>query len=265
MAIEHGLYKYITITPSGASGISVPITSAGMKFESDVGAVNTVGSRKARLLYPSLIKYGGSFEAIVVPGIIDVLKLIYTEDNFGFLKTFSIDDGTNRLTGCRMSSLKLSIAVGKTITASAEFVATGKDTGTAGSEPDVSVAFVPDNITLSGIADYDCDAIDISISNSLKEVYGMKGTDSRLPKAVTEAEQKTTVDVKYIENPNIDVESITMIDSATISIKGTDGMTTLTISLSELLASSVDKDTKIDDIIRFGVSYQAKEVSFSIA
>ena len=265
MAYEHGMYQYLKVTPAGGSAISVPITSSGMKFSSEVGRVSAVGSRKPYLLYPGEIKYSGSFEAIVIPGILDVLKLIYTEGTLGFLKTFSVDDGNTLLSDCKMSSLKLSLALGKPVTAAFDFLAQGKDTGTTGESVDVSVAFVPNNITLSGIADFDCDAIDISISNDLKEKYGMKGTDSRKPKVITEGEQKITVDVKYLENPGIDVDDIAVIETGSIAIKGTDGTSTFTISLTKLLAGGLDKDTKIDDIIRFGVSYQAKEVTFAIA
>ena len=265
MAIEQGLYKYLKVIPIGGTAISVPVSSSGMKFNSETKDIRAVGSRKPYVLYSGEIKYSGSFDAILIPSIIDVLKLAYQEDTNGYLKEFDVDDGEVALKNCKLSSLKISIPLGKPITCSFDFVAKSKDTGTSVSAPTISVAFVPSNITLSGIADYDCESIDISISNSLKEIYGLKGTDAKKPKFIAEGEQKIEVEVKYIENPGLDIDNISVIDEGSISIKGTDDTTTFSISLTKLIASNIDKNTKKDDIIRFGVSYIAKDISFSIS
>ncbi len=262
MAYEDALYRNIEIKPATGSGIVVPITDFSYAIASGTERVPAIGSRTPIGVYASSVKFSGSFSAIVVPGIFSILSLINSEAGKE-LTTFEINDGKEKLTSCKLSSLKVNFSVGKHITADFSFVSLGKTSGTSVTPFSGDTFFVAQDVTLTGIADYDCEEISISVTNGLKESYGMKGTD-RTPKAISEDKQEIDIDVKFIEDHLVDVsaDELAVISSGSISVMGSDGTTTFTINFVDLLAGDADKDIKLGDIVRFGLKYIAKSISF---
>ncbi len=246
----------------GSTTIVVPATDFSYTVTSEAGRVFASGRRVPLGVYASSVKFSGSFSTIIVPSIFPVLSLI-NSDAGKALPVFDINDGTDKLISCKMSSLKIAFSIGKPITADFSFVALGKDTGSTVSSSSDSTFFIAQNVTLAGIADYDCDDISISISNGLKEVYGMQGTD-RTPRAIAEDKQEIDIEIKFLEDTGLDVsaDDITAIETGSISVTGSDGETDLEISFIDLVAVDASKDIKVSDIIRFGLKYVAKTIAF---
>jgi len=262
MAYEDSLNRSIAIKKGSESAIVVPASDFSYTISSEVGSVYGSGSRVPLGVYPGAVKFSGSFSTIIVPSIFPILSLINSTAGSA-LTEFEVNDGIDKLTSCKLSSLKISFSLNKPATADFSFVALGKEAGSAVSPSSDDTFFVAQNITLEGISDYDCDDISISVSNGLKEVYGMKGTD-RTPRTIAEDKQEITIDVKFVEDHLVDVsaDDLAVIDSGSISVLGSDGTTSLTISFVDLIAGDSNKDIKVGDIVRFGLKYTAKSISF---
>lgn len=246
-------------------GTDSEITIPHSKFQSNIVSgrkkVNSAWKRTPHVSFPTSIKYSGSFDFLITEDMLDILDLINSEDGKA-LTEFTVNDGVYKFTGCKCSGLKLPIKLDNEVVCTFDFVAKDRTAGSAVTLGTITNVFVGSDIVLTGFADKDTESIDISVSNAIKEIYGMKG-NSKKPGILSEGYQDITVDIKYNEDHKIDLSLVTEpIASATVQLTGTDGTSTLTITLTNVLPTDDTKDSVPEDIQRFSLKYGADMIDF---
>lgn len=261
MPYEDGLFLGLGVKIGSEAELVIPHT----KFKTAVAAgrkkVNSAWKRTPHASFPTSIKYSGSFDFLVVPEMLPVLQLINSEDG-EFLPEFTVNDGTWKYTDCKCAGIKLPVKLDNEVVGSFDFVAKDREAGSVVVLGALDMVFVGADIALTGFADKDAESIDTSVSNPLKEIYGMKGS-SKKPRHLSEGYQDIDVDIKYNEDHLVDLSLVTApIAAATVTLKGTDGTSTFTISLVNILPTDDAMDSAPEDIKRFSLKYGADEIDF---
>lgn len=263
MAIKDTLFEKVGITV-GANTYLIPVTKKSIKLDPEVRIIKATGKRTPWDSFMGKVEATGSIEFILDENSAPLLDLV-NGDGVA-LTEFSFDDGDNLYSGCKVSDLKITIPTNEELTVSLDFIIQSKGASALSGEAVLSNPFVGRGLTFTGLPDVDAESIDITVSNSLKSLFSLKKTD-RLPVHYAEGYQDLKIDFEYIDDPNIDnwASSISKIANGSIAIPSADGTKTLTISLTNLLPTSPTEDADPEDIKRFGLSFTAHTISFSVA
>jgi len=260
MAIEDTLFETVSV-----NGILIPVSSKSINLDPDVRVVRATGKRTPWDSFVGKLEATGKIEFFLDENSVPLLSLAIA-DAGQKLTEFEFDDGHNLYTGCKVSDLSISLRAGEELTASLDFIITGKDTSTLSGEAVLSNPFIGQGIVLTGFPVKEVEDIDIAVSNTLTALFSLKKTD-RLPVHYAEGFQDTKVDLKYIEDPELDnwADSIDKVASGSIAVKTADGTKTLTISFTNLLPDAPTEDVDTENVRRFGLSFIGHTISFNVA
>ena len=242
--------------------VALPVTKFSVKPVSAVRRVHTAGKRTPAAIFPAEVKFSGTIEFPVTEDVLDIMDLVNSVDG-ATLTTFTVNDGVKKYTGCKCAGVKVGVKLNEEAVVSFDFAATAVTTGAAVTPPTPDNFYVGHNITLTGVAAMDAESVDVTVTNSLKEIFGMKGA-GRTPVHLAEGYQTISADIKYLEDPAVDVSaaSPSLIASATVVLSGNDSGT-FTITLTNLHAADSNKDAEPEDIVRFGLKYEGSTIAFS--
>lgn len=259
---KDGMFVGLGITIGEEDELVIPHT----KFKTAVAGgrkkVNSAWKRTPHVSFPTSIKYSGSFDFLVTADMLPVLELINSEEGVA-LTEFSVNDGVWKYTGCKCAGIKLPVKLDEECVGSFDFVAKDRGAGSAVVLGELEVVFVGSDIALTGFADKDSESLDISVANPLKEIYGMKGS-SKKPRHLSEGYQNIDVDIKYNEDHDVDLALVTApIATATVVLNGTDGLSSLTITLTNVIPTDDTKDSVPEDVERFALKYGADVIDFA--
>ena len=255
----------VKILPIGTNILLPALCDVSRNSERKV--IHASGQRKAYNVFPGNAEITGSIKDFpLAVDLEDILDCILSDANTGKMKEVEIDDGDSRYTGY-LTSLKISIPVHDTIMCSIDWTANSFVTpSTLVKAPIVLDAFIGTGVSLTGFpSTFDFESVDITLKNNLTAKYSAKGT-SRLPTHLAQGYFDAEVNIKFNEDPGIDVlgDALAKLASATIVAKSISGTKTFTITLTNLIAGDSPRNMNAEDIVDFGLVYNVSDVSFKI-
>ncbi len=231
--------------------------------------IHAAGQREPYNVFPGKAEVSGSIKDFpLAVGIVGILDLILSDetvgDTKGKIKPVEVDDGDARYSGY-LTSLKISIPVHDAVMCNMDWVGNAVDVSSLVKSAITLDAFIGTDVALTGVpSDVDFESIDITLTNGLTAKHSARGT-SRLPGHLAQGYFDAEVNIKFNEDPDIDVlaDALAKIASGTITIKSIAG-TSLVITLTNLQAGDSPRNMNEEDIVDFGLDYSAEGVAFEI-
>ncbi len=247
---------------SGGTAILIPAL-CDVKRGADPKIVHASGKREGYDAYSGQREVSGSIKEFPLGnGNDDLLNLILSDETTKKMQEVEIDNGEALYTGY-LTSLKISIPVNDAVTCSIEWIGKKEETSTLTTSPITIDAYLGQNVVLTGFpSDKDFENIDLTITNKVTSKYTARGTSS-LPSHLAQGYLNIDMNIKYQEDPSVDVLSaITKIATATIVLTSIGGKK-LTISLSDVISGENNLTMNEEDIEDFGLTYKATGISFT--
>ncbi len=265
MAYKDTILEICAVKLGTGSDILLPAL-CDVSRNSERKVVHASGQRKAYNVFPGNAEITGSIKDFpLATELDDIFSCILSDAATGKMQEVEVDDGYKRYTGY-LTSLKISIPVHDTVMCSIDWTAKSFLASTLVPAPITLDAFIGTGVSLTGLpSTFDFESVDITLTNNLTAKYSAKGT-SRLPTHLAQGYFDAEVNIKFNEDPGIDVlaDTLAKIASATVVAKSIAGKT-LTITLSDLIAGDSPRNMNEEDIVDFGLVYSVSDVSFAVA
>ncbi len=268
MGIVDGMSEYLAIK-IGDDWVPIPIEDHNYDPELEAEETFGIGQLGRYRARPGKAKVTGTINFLVSAPMLEVLQLaLPTEDDPAALPEFEVDDGFVRWTGCRVTSLRLRLEEFKDLRATLGYTAKAKATSAwtpvEAPEADAFDAFFCETEGFSGIPDLTATGMDVNISNSISEHYGMKAADTRLPSHIAVNEHKVEASVDYIEDPGVDVTAaVAVISEVEVKLPDAAG-NKLTLTLAGVLPSKAGKAAKRGDVTGHPLELSADSAAFDV-
>ncbi len=248
----------------GESDILLPaVCNVGRNSERKV--IHAAGQREPYNVFPGKAEVSGSIKDFpLAVGIVGILDLILSDDD-GKMKPVEVDDGDARYSGY-LTSLKISIPVHDAVMCNMDWVGNAAAASSLVKSAITLDTFIGTGVALTGVpSDMDFETIDITLTNGLTAKHSARGT-SRLPGHLAQGYFDAEVNIKFNEDPDIDVlaDTLAKIATGTITIKSISGAL-LVITLTDLQAGDNPRNMNEADIVDFGLDYSVKTVDFEVA
>ncbi len=227
--------------------------------------IHATGKREPYASFPGQASITGNIKFNLGEGLTDILDLVLSDEN-GAMQEVEIDDG-NKLYTAYFTSATITVPTLDVVEVSLDFIA--KSTAVSNlpeGDPILSNPFIGANISLTGFpSTIDFESIEIKITNSVSAKYTAKGT-SRLPSHLAQGYMDIEADIKFNEDTGIDIlGSLSKVTTGTVVIKSANGLKTLTITMTNLLAGESPREVTKEDIVKYGLTYSAETIAFTVA
>ncbi len=263
MSYKDTILEVAGIKEVGAGNYIILPALCDVDRKSEAKVTHASGKREPYNTFPGKAELTGSIKDFVL-GVetADVLDLILSDAVTGKLKNIEIDDGDSRYTG-HLTSLKISVPMMDAVTCGIDFTAKSKEVSSLIKTEQTIDAYIGQGVVLTGFpSNIDFESVEITVTNSVTAKHSARGS-SRLPAHLAAGYLDISVNIKFNEDPNIDVTgTLSKISTATVVLKSISGAT-LTITLTGLMVSGNKRGMNEADIVDFGLDYVATGISFS--
>lgn len=273
--MKDGLYAGIQITGTNPVVVAINLDHSGFTINSVSGAkrINSAGQHGAVKTFATEVKFTGTIPFTLDSTTLGMFAFVVptaptTPPPAKIYPEFTVDDGEYIYSGCKCSGFKASLNLNNEVTCTLDFTAKSRTaSATVITITPLDDPWIAKGIALTGFpSDVSLDGIDITVANGLKEIYSMIGT-VRSPEYLAEGYHNIDLDFKFNENPGVDVaaDALAPIASATIVMKTATGAAGGTFTLTNVLPGDNPKDSKPEDVERFGLKYTADVIALAAA
>lgn len=265
--------------PGITSGFSINIAAGGaivlaaervtLATPSAVRHALAAGNHKSLDSWAAETSTGGSVDWIISNGDQDVLNVINPTGSPLALPACEMIHSTFKHTGCIVNSLKIDATVDDYLKGSLSWIGTAIDTDTNPGAATIN-SFKCTKITATGLGDWEPVSWSIAVDVGLTPVFAMNATGSRLPVVLAQGHQKITMNCKLTQAETVPADitatALAQIASVTLAVEDTQAAPeSLTITLTNLTPAGTNKDMSPEDILMFGLDYEAETIASAIA
>lgn len=265
--------------PSITSGFSINIAAGGaivlaatkwtQNTVSEVRHALAAGQHKSLDSWPGAVTVNGSVDWIISDGDQDVLNVINPAGDPATYPACVMISETYKHTDAKMTSLKIDATVMEELKGSLSWEALAIDTDT---NPGASTtnAFVCSKLTVTNLGTWTPVSWSVNVDCGIKPVHDMSATGVRLPAVLAEGHQKITFNCKLSQEETIPADmsaiALAQIASVTLEVEDTEAAPqALTITLTNVTPALSNKDMSPEDILMYGLDYEAEAISSAIA
>lgn len=275
MGIKSGLYDAIQIVGTNPVVVAISPDHTGFTISPVSGTkrIHTGGQHGTVKTFATGVKFSGTISFVLdvttAPLFAFVVPTEPTAPPPAYIyPEFTVDDGEYLYSGCKCSGFKTDINLDNEVTCSLDFTAISR----AASSTVITITplvdpWIANHIVLTGFpTGKSQEGVSIAVANGLKEVYGMNGA-VRTPQHLAEGYETIDLDFKFNEDPEVDVaaNALAAVASATIVMLTASGAAGGHFDLTNVLAADSSKDSKPEDIERFGLKYTADTIALTAA
>lgn len=271
---EYGIVCAVEVDPAGvANTIIVPATGGNITIGSNVIPVHTVGRMNPFDDTTGPVNLSGRVDFIVQGTALLNLALAAQGAQYTL---FDVTVGTYKITGCKMSNLTLNASIDDVLKGSFSFVGASWSTVAVPTLPTAVPAYRTWIMTSTLLGTLNAASVDISVDNSIKAVHymGVGGLYDRNPQYLADGYQTIKFNAKLVDRPTVPLETETIITADTLApitptIVFVDtgpalSINTMTITLTNALASEIAQDLDAEDLVRYGINYEAASIGWAI-
>jgi len=263
---EYGVVTGVQVKPAGTA-IVVPATGGNLTIGSAVIPVHCVGQMAPFSSVSGPVSASGRVDFIFQK---DGLYTLALENASHQLDTFDVTIGTYKITTCKMTNYTLNAAVDGVIKGSFAFAGLVFSTGNSNpSVPTAVTGFKSWTMTATNLGTFEAVSVDLTIDNTVKPVHYMgKTSPSRNPAYLAEGFQSVKFNAKLAALPTLpaDITANALAAIAAPVFTFTDNAAspaTATITFTNALASELSQELDVEDLVRYGVNYEAESVAFT--
>jgi len=237
-----------------------------VKRASDPAPVHAAGAREAFDSIPGKASISGSIDFSVDPTLAVIVALILSDVD-GLAQQVTVDDGEGAYTAY-FNNAKISVPAHDIVTASMGWDGTAKAASSLPvGDPVLSDPFMGTNVVLTGFpATFDWESLDLNIKAAFNSKYSARGT-SRLPAHLAPGYLDVDGEIKFNEDPGIDVlaASLAKVATATIAIKSASGAKTWTITLTDVRFGENPREGEEQNSVNYPMKFIARLAASAVA
>ena len=266
MSYESGITTAVEVKPAGAA-IVVAATGGNITMGSEVIPVHCIGQMNPFDLTTGPVTCTGRIDFIVQSK--PLLVLAQPDDTSKVLNTFDVTIGTYKISTCKMSSLSLTAAVEDVLKGSFSFIGLVWSTTTNPTKPTAVPGYQSWTMVATNLGTYQANTLDVTIDNNVNPIHFMGVADpARNAQYVAEGYQSIKFNARLVQAPtiptDITADALTKIAAPVFTFTDTAAIkNTLTITFTNALAAEIAQDLDPEDLVRYGINYEATAVAFT--